>query len=61
LAKSICEARPAIKVLFLSGYTDDIINRQAECPQDIRFLQKPFTPAQLVQEVWELLFPPTTL
>ena len=54
LAESISAARPGIKVLFLSGYTDDIVEEHGSF-QNIRFLQKPFTPAALVQEVWQLL------
>jgi len=55
LAESISAARPGIKVLFLSGYTDDIVNRHGRLFQDTRFLQKPFTPAGLIQEVGQLL------
>jgi two-component system cell cycle sensor histidine kinase/response regulator CckA len=58
LADSISAARPGIKVLFLSGYTEDIVEEHLSF-QDTRFLQKPFTPAGLVQEVWQLLSHPS--
>ena len=58
LAESISAARPGIKVLFLSGYTEDIVEEHGSF-QDMGFLQKPFTPARLIEVVWELLSRPS--
>jgi PAS domain S-box-containing protein len=47
LAASLTLRRPAMKVLFMSGYTDQAISAG--------FIQKPFTPAALSSKVRELL------
>jgi two-component system, cell cycle sensor histidine kinase and response regulator CckA len=39
--------RPEMRVLFMSGYTDDAIVRQGILEPGISFIQKPFTPAGL--------------
>lgn len=58
LAESITATRPDIKVLFLSGYTDDIIGNYALINKAARFLKKPYTPAMLISEVQQMLFSP---
>jgi CheY-like chemotaxis protein len=35
--------RPSIRVIFMSGYSEDLVRRELTAP----FLSKPFTPAQL--------------
>jgi FixJ family two-component response regulator len=42
-------------VLFISGYSDSPLLRQNAFGASMTFVQKPFTPAQLVQRVRELL------
>jgi CheY-like chemotaxis protein len=42
-------------VLFLSGYAEDIVLREADLPARSAFLAKPFTPAVLSQRVREML------
>jgi signal transduction histidine kinase/CheY-like chemotaxis protein len=46
---------PHIRVLFMSGYTDDIIVRNGMAVSDVSFLQKPFSPAGLTRKVREVL------
>ena len=47
--------RPAMKVLYMSGYTDDAIVRHGVIESSTPFLQKPFTPATLAMKVREVL------
>ncbi len=47
--------RPDSRVLFMSGYTDDVIARHGVLEPGIAFLQKPFTPSGLAQKVREVL------
>jgi two-component system, cell cycle sensor histidine kinase and response regulator CckA len=55
LAKRIAHSRPEIKVLCMSGYTDDSVIRHGVLQSDMPFLQKPFTPETLVHKVREVL------
>jgi DNA-binding NtrC family response regulator len=55
LAARLTSLRPEIKVLYMSGYTDDVIVDQGILQEDIAFLQKPFTPSSLVQKVRTVL------
>jgi FixJ family two-component response regulator len=47
--------RPEMRVLFLSGYTDDAIVRRGVLKAGTPFLQKPFTATALSLKVRELL------
>ena len=46
---------PDIKVLFMSGYTADIINRQGLVDRGFELMQKPVTPAELLTRVRKAL------
>jgi hypothetical protein len=55
LAEHLRAARPDMKVLYISGYTDDDAVRAGAIPPGARFLQKPFTLGALVDKVRESL------
>ncbi len=54
LAERFLAERPALKVLYMSGYTDDQVLADAAAPVS-GFLQKPFTPDVLARKVREVL------
>jgi FixJ family two-component response regulator len=47
--------RPGIKVVFVSGYTDDAVVRHGVLESGVAFLQKPFSPGGLARKVREIL------
>ena len=55
LAEVMRTLRPQIKVLFISGYTDDAAIHQGVLAEGIQFLQKPFTPDALARKVRNVL------
>jgi CheY-like chemotaxis protein len=50
LAEKARQQRPTLSVLFMTGYTDEMVTRQGLSGRE-PFLQKPFTPAALAQAV----------
>jgi signal transduction histidine kinase len=59
LVEKVLEARPGIRVLFMSGYTDDEVMRRGVIDGQTAFLQKPFTPDLLAHKVREVLDSPS--
>jgi DNA-binding response OmpR family regulator len=55
LAARIMVARPGIRVLYMSGYTENVITSGGMLERGLAFLQKPFSPAVLVQKIREVL------
>lgn len=55
LAEELCRARPGLKVLYVSGYTDDSVLRNGILHAEVAFLQKPFSPLTLATRVRALL------
>ncbi|MEQ8173056.1 MAG: hybrid sensor histidine kinase/response regulator, partial [Candidatus Eremiobacterota bacterium] len=51
LAKKIKALYPAVKQLFMSGYTADIIADHGVLDEGIHFIEKPFTKDELVDIV----------
>jgi two-component system cell cycle sensor histidine kinase/response regulator CckA len=54
LAERAIKLRPDLKVIFVSGHTQDVILKEGVL-KGTAFLQKPFTPAGLAQKVRETL------
>ena len=55
LYEQIALLRPAIKTLYISGYTDGKIDETGNLPDGVDYLQKPFTPDALAAKVARIL------
>jgi two-component system cell cycle sensor histidine kinase/response regulator CckA len=55
VAERLSAARPALRVVYMSGYPDDIIGQRGVIEPHVRFLQKPFTASTLLARVREAL------
>ncbi len=55
LAERMTAQRPEIKVLFVSGYTEDIIGHHGQLDQKTNFLEKPFSHETLSAKVRSVL------
>jgi two-component system, cell cycle sensor histidine kinase and response regulator CckA len=58
LATELMTLRPDLKILFVSGYTDDAVIHNGVLNHSANFLQKPFTLYALTQKVREVLDAP---
>jgi len=58
LADRLKTLRPGVKVLFMSGHTDDIMVHHGVLRKEAEFIHKPFGPAQLAMKVREILMAP---
>lgn len=57
LAKQLLAVRPDLKILFISGYTADVIAQNTILDSRLNFIQKPFSPASLTSIVQTILNP----
>jgi PAS domain S-box-containing protein len=55
LAQALMRERPGLRVLFMSGYTDEAVLRNGHLPSGEAFLHKPFSPTTLARRVRALL------
>ena len=55
LARQLAPIRPGMRVLYISGYTDEAIANHDGSDRGTAFLQKPFSPASLASRVRKIL------
>jgi two-component system cell cycle sensor histidine kinase/response regulator CckA len=55
LVETLSVERPGLRVLYMSGYTDDTVVRHGVLEEGMPYLQKPFTPQALALKVREVL------
>ncbi len=51
MVEQLVDRNPKVKVLYLSGYTDDAVVRHGILHEQVPYLQKPFSPAALARKV----------
>ena len=55
LAGRVSETHPDLKVLFMSGYTENVIAHHRVLKEGVNFIQKPFSVRALIEKVREVL------
>ncbi len=58
VASQIARARPSMRILYISGYTDDALGQHGVLDGSVEFLSKPFTPRTLGEKVRDVLEKP---
>jgi two-component system cell cycle sensor histidine kinase/response regulator CckA len=58
LIKHVRETHPTMKVIFISGYTEDSFRKRLDSEAEIHFLPKPFSLKQLASKVKEVMDAP---
>jgi two-component system, cell cycle sensor histidine kinase and response regulator CckA len=55
LARRLREERPELPVVFMTGYTDDIVSRRGLLDEGVPFLEKPLSPDIITRKMQEVL------
>jgi two-component system, cell cycle sensor histidine kinase and response regulator CckA len=61
VAEQVAALHPGVRVLFVSGYTDDAVIRHGVLREGVNFLQKPFSLVSLAVKVREVLDMPAEI
>ena len=60
LADRLTPLRPEMKIIYISGYTEDALVQHGVADLSVAFLQKPFKPIELARQVRAVLHPPVS-
>jgi len=55
VAKQVVAVRPSARVIYMSGYTDDVIVQHGVLDPGLAFVQKPFTADALLTKIRDVL------
>ncbi len=55
LVERLKPLQPQMKVMFISGYSEEMFSERHVLDPDILFIQKPFTPLEMLRKVREVL------
>jgi two-component system, cell cycle sensor histidine kinase and response regulator CckA len=55
LADRLTAIRPEMKVLYTSGYTQDVIAHRGVLDRDVAYLPKPYSPEALAERIRSVL------
>jgi len=55
LAEEVLKTFPTCKVLYMSGYTSDIILTKGIIEEETNFIRKPFTRNELIEQILKIL------
>lgn len=55
LSEHLVAASPGLKVLFTSGYAEEVVTDRGVLPEGLQFIAKPYTPEGLAAKVREVL------
>jgi CheY-like chemotaxis protein len=55
LAERLQQQHPDMKILFMSGYTADVVAHQGVLDKGVNFIEKPFSPKTLADKLREVL------
>jgi CheY-like chemotaxis protein len=61
VAEHLSRDRPGLRILYMSGYTDDVLETHGALGEGVVFLQKPFTARDLLHSVQRSLDSPTAI
>jgi DNA-binding response OmpR family regulator len=55
VGRRIAELRPGVRIVYMSGYTQDVLDRQGFLGSGVAFIPKPFSTPELLARVREVL------